>query len=227
MAQYVRDLNRKNGQITLYKNAYWSEWMSEIAGRKVTARFNPEDLHEGAYIYSMAGEYLGYAECRQKSEFRDLASAKAAAKEWARRRKQYQAMLKEQRPISISDLAAALDARPKAAPVAPEAKVVKLDRLAQIELRRKGGGLVQPALPVPDTSRDAELAVLQFPAPAPAPKRDPDVERFWRMIEIESRMKAGEDIPAADAEFWGRIKDHPVYLSQREAFDRFGAVAIG
>ncbi|GHC22494.1 transposase [Gemmobacter nanjingensis] len=227
MAQYVRPLNKKNGQITLYKNFYWSEWMSEIAGRKVTARFNPEDLHEGAYIYSMAGEYLGYAECRQKSEFRDLASAKAAAKEWARRRKQYQSMLKEQRPISISDLAAALDARPKAAPVAPEAKVVKLDRLAQIELRKKGGGLVQPALPVPDTSRDAELAVLQFPAPAAAPKRDPDVERFWRMIEIEARMTAGEDIPAADAEFWGRIKDHPVYLAQREVYDRFGAVAIG
>lgn len=227
MAQYVRDLDQKNGQITLYKNKYWSEWMSELAGQKVTARFNPEDLHEGAYIYSMAGEYLGYAECRQKSPFRDIASAKASAREWARRRKQYQAMLKAQRPISVRELAAALDAQPVVKPSAPEAKVVKLDRLEQLEQRKRGGGLIRPALPQPDTSRDAELAVLQFPTAAAAPKRDPDIDRFWRMLEIETRMKAGDPIPADDVEFWGRMKDHPTYLTQREAYDRHGAIAIG
>lgn len=227
MAQYVRDLNKKNGQIQLYKNYYWSEWMSELAGRKVTARFNPEDLHEGAYIYSMAGEYLGYAECRQKSPFRDIASAKASAREWARRRKQYRAQLKAQLPMSVQDIAAALDAHPKADAPKVEATVVKLDRLAQIEQRKKNGGLIQTQLPVPDTSRDAELAVLQFPQARPEPQQDPEVARFWRLLDIENRMKAGEPISAEDAEFWGRLHTHPVYLAQRDLFDRHGAVAIG
>ncbi len=228
MAQYVRDLNKSNGQIQLYKNYYWSEWMSEIAGQKVTARFNPEDLHEGAYIYGMDGAYLGYAECRQKSPFKDIASAKAAASEWSRRRKHYKARLQEKLPVSVRDFAAVMDAQPRAEAPKVEATVVKLDRLAQIEQRKRGGGLIRPALPVPDTSRDAELAVLQFPAPkAEAPKQDPEVARFWRLLEIESRMNAGEAIPAEDAEFWGRMHTHPTYLAQREIYDRFGAAAIG
>ena len=230
MAQYVRDLHRTNGQITLYKNAYWSEWMSEIAGQKVTARFNPEDLHEGAYIYSMDGEYLGYAECRKKSPFKDIASAQASAREWARRRKHYKTSLKEKLPMSVRDVAAAMDASPAATAPKVEATVVKLDRLAQIEQRKRNGGLIRPQLPVPDTSRDAELTVLQvdFAAARPAPKpQDAEVRRFWRMIEIERRMKAGDQIPADDVEFWGRMKDHPVYLAQRDLYDRHGASAIG
>lgn len=230
MAQYVRDLNKKNGQVTLYKNYYWSEWMSEIAGRKVTARFNPEDLHEGAYIYSMDGEYLGYAECRQKSPFKDIASAKAAAREWSRRRKYYRARLKEQLPLSVRDVAAAMDALPRAETPKVEATVVKLDRLAQIEQRKKNGGLIRASLPTPDTSRDAELTVLQvdFAAAQPKPKpQDPEIARFWRLLDIETRMGAGEAIPAEDAEFWGRMHTHPVYLAQREIYDRFGAAAIG
>lgn len=227
MAQYVRRLNKTNGQTTLYKNFYWSEWMSELAGQWVTARFNPEDLHEGAYIYSMEGEYLGYAECRQKSPFRDIASARAAASEWSRRRKYYRARLKEQLPVSVQGFAAEMDARPKAEAPTVEATVVKLDRLAQIEQRKRNGGLIRPALPVPDTSRDAELAVLQFPQPRQEPKQDPEVARFWRLLDIENRMKAGEPIPAEDAEFWGRLHTHPTYLAQRDLYDRHGAQAIG
>ena len=49
-----------HGQILLHKNGYWADWMSEYAGQEVLARFNPEDLHEGLYIYSLAGEYLAH-----------------------------------------------------------------------------------------------------------------------------------------------------------------------
>lgn len=228
MAMYVRKLQQKNGQITLYKNYYWSEWMNEIAGQTVTARFNPEDLHEGAYIYSMAGEYLGFAECRVKSPFRDIASARALAREHSRRLKDARARMAALRPVSVSQIAAQMDALPKRQPSLPEAVVVQLDRMAQLEQRRKDGGLIHPKVPQPDTSRDEELAVLQFPAPRPEPKpQDAEIARFWRMIDIEQRMQADELIPAGDAEFWARMKDHPVYLAQREIYDRFGAQAIG
>ncbi|WP_126975534.1 transposase domain-containing protein [Frigidibacter oleivorans] len=229
MAMYVRKLHQNNGQITLYKNSYWSEWMSEIAGQTVTARFNPEDLHEGAYLYSMTGEYLGFAACRQKSHFKDIASARALARENSRRLKEARARLSDLRPLSIGQIAKRLDALPKPQPSPLEAVVVQLDRLNQIELRKKGGGLIQAALPVPDTSRDEELTVLQVDfAPKPEPvQQDPEVARFWRLLDIENRMAAGEAIPAEDAEFWGRLHTHPVYLAQRDLFDRHGAQAIG
>ncbi|MCL4065897.1 Mu transposase C-terminal domain-containing protein [Pseudomonas sp. GX19020] len=230
MAMYVRPLNKKNGQITLYKNFYWSEWMNERAGQTVTARFNPEDLHEGAYIYAMDGQYLGFAECRQKTGFRDIASAKALARENSRRLKEARKRLAELLPVKGTQVAAQLDALPKQEASLPEAVVVQLDRLSQLESQKKRGGLIQPALPAPDTSRDDELTVLQvdFAAARQDPKREnPDVTRFWRLLDIETRMKACEDIPAADVEFWGRLHMHPTWLAQREIYDRYGAQAIG
>lgn len=227
MAQQVCTLNQSNGQITLHKNKYWSEWMSEIAGQTVVARFNPEDLHEGAQIYSLDGEYLGYAACRYKSKFFDLASARAAARDRARYLSEQRKAARKTLAISVKDLASDLDKITPPPAARPEATVVKLDHLAQIEQRRRNGGLIRPALPTPDTSRDADLAVLQFPQPRQEPKQDPEVARFWRVLDIERRMTAGEPIPAADAEFWGRMKDHPVYLAQRDLYDRHGAAAIG
>ncbi|MFE3838853.1 transposase domain-containing protein [Pseudogemmobacter sonorensis] len=230
MAMYVRKLQKTNGQITLYKNHYWSDWMSEIAGQTVTARFNPEDLHEGAYLYGMDGAYLGFAECRQKTGFRDIASAKALARENSRRLKEARKRLAELLPVKGKDIAAQLDALPKPEASLPEAVVVQLDRLSQLESQKMRGGLIRPALPTPDTSRDDELTVLQvdFAAARQEPKRqDPEVARFWRLLDIETRLKAGEDIPAPDAEFWGRLHTHPTYLAQREIYDRYGAQAIG
>lgn len=232
MAQYVRTLHQKNGQITLFKNLYWSEWMSEIAGQKVTARFNPEDLHEGAYLYSMAGEFIGYAACRHKSQFRDIASAKALAKENRRRAKDFKARVAEHRQIPLEHLGAKLNSLATSQASLPEATVVQLDRLAQIEQRRKTGGLIKPPLPTPDTSRDAELRVLQvdFSATRVVSKDtsdETDVTRFWRMIDIEKRSKAGEPISADDAEFHARWQRHPTYRAQRAMYDRDGAVAIG
>ena len=230
MAQYVRTLDQKNGQITLYKNKYWSEWMSSIAGKMVTARFNPEDLHEGAHIYSMTGEFLGYAECREKSQFRDIASAKALAQENRRRAKAHKARLAEQRPISVEDLAAKLRANPIVPPTLPEAAVVQLDRIAQIEQRKRTGGLIKPALPKPDTSRDEELRVQQVDFAAKrrvAPPEETDITRFWRMIDIERRAAAGETLSPDDLEFHQRWSKHPTYRAQRAMYDRDGDVAIG
>ena len=187
---------------------------------------------QSAYIYSMAGEFLGYAACREKSQFRDIASAKALAKENRRRVKDYKARVAEHRQIPMEDVAAKLYALPKAPASLPEATVVQLDRLAQIEHRRKTGGLIKPALPKPDTSRDSELRVLQvnFSAQRSEPKEAPaetDVTRFWRMIDIERRAEAGEPVSAGDAEFHQRWQRHPTYRAQRAMFDRDGAVAIG
>ena len=54
--------------------------MSERAGEKDVARFNPEDLYSGLHIETFDGSYLGFAECRQKVGFFDLVGAKQEAR---------------------------------------------------------------------------------------------------------------------------------------------------
>ena len=233
MAQYVRKLHQKNGQITLYKNAYWAEWMSELAGEWVTARFNPEDLHEGANIYSMAGEFLGYAHCRQKSPFRDIASAKAAAREEKLRRRKYRTLLNEQRPVSIREFAAEVDALPRQQENVPEASVVQLDRLSQIEQRKKGGGLIQRAVPAPDQAADqrikdftAEREKRRADQPE-APAKPTFAELFYQALDIERRSIADEPVSEREAAFLTRMRQLPEYRAKRKAYDRYGDQAIG
>ena len=233
MAQYVRKLHKKNGQVTLYKNYYWAEWMSELAGQWVTARFNPEDLHEGANIYSMQGEFLGYAHCRQKSPFRDIASAKAAAREEKLRRRKYKALLEEKRPVSIEEFAAQIDAIPSPQENVPEASVVQLDRLMQIEQRKKGGGLIQRAVPVPDQAADQRIKYFaeeqeKRRADQPeAPAKPTFAELFYQALDIERRSIAGEPVSEREAAFLTRMRQLPEYRAKRKAYDRFGAQAIG
>lgn len=233
MAQYVRKLHSKNGQITLYKNHYWSEWMSDLAGEWVTARFNPEDLHEGANIYSMKGEFLGYAHCRQKSPFRDIASAKAAARDEKLRRRKYRDLLQQQRPVSIEEFAKQIDAMPKRVEDVPDTPVVQLDRLAQIEQRKKSGGLIRRAVPAPDMAADQRIKDFSAErekrrGDQPATDAKPGfAELFWQALDIENRSVSGEPVSEREAEFLARMRQLPEYRAKRKAYDKFGAQAIG
>ena len=76
MGQQVGKLNRDNGQLRLYNNWYHSDWMSQHPSLKIIARFDPENLHAGVYIYGRDGAFLGFAECRQKVGFFDLTAAR-------------------------------------------------------------------------------------------------------------------------------------------------------
>jgi len=224
MGQEVRKLHATHGELRIHGNGYWAPWMNEHAGQKIVARFDPEDLHAGVFVYSLAGEFLGPAECREPVGFFDLVGAKLEARAKRQRRNAEKRLLEALRPMSVGDIAAELNALPKPETPLVEAKVVEL---APARIRKP---LIERSLPAPDTSRDAELTVLQvdFAAPrAEPPAQPPEVARFWRMIDIEDRMAIGADIPAADAEFWGRMQTHPVYLAQRDLYDRHGAQAIG
>lgn len=235
MAQKVRRLHARNGQLTLWKNGYWAEWMSAHAGEDVVARFNPENLHEGAFIYTLDGAFLGYAECRDKSPFFDLASAQAEAKRKSRYLKAARQAAKQHLPISVGGLAADLNRLPKREEVRPEARVVKLDQLAQIEQRRRTGGLIQQPVPTPSAEDEAKIiafaAAFDRPAePAPAPaSAEPDTETalFWRALDIEQRQEAGLRVSAEDADFLGWMQRRSDYRARRTLFDEFGASAIG
>ena len=170
MGQEVRRLHRTHGALTMFRNGYWADWMNEYAGERIVARFDPENLHAGVHIYTLDGEYLGQAACREKVGFFDLVGARLHAKAQRQRRKAEKQILDAMRPVSVQDFAAVLDQSTQPETPLVAAKVVDLGaaRIRQPLFARE--------VPVPDTTRDAELTVLQvdFASQRPAAKpQDP------------------------------------------------------
>jgi len=225
MAQEVRRLHRKHGSLTMWGNRYWSPWMNELAGQKVVARFDPEDLHAGCYLYTLQGEFLGPAACSAKIGFFDIASAKAHARWQSQVKTAERKLLKALRPVSVEQYAQELAAIHKAETPLVEAKVVEM-----VPARARKA-LVERPVPVPDTADEARLNVFRAnftKAPAkPAIVEETAADRFWRAMEIERRSEAGEPISEQDAAFWSRMQRLPEFQAQRTMFRSFGEAGIG
>lgn len=228
MGQEVVKLHAQHGQARVHGGEYWSDWMSEIAGQRVIARFDPEDLHAGLYIYALDGAYLGYAAPKLMTPFYDLASAQAHAKEQARRRREQRRLLGELRPKTVADVAAALDAVPRAEPLPLEAKVVQLAQLAE---RSRGPLIERPVPQVQETAEEAErqrVFEVDFrKTPLEPEPEETGGDRFRRALALEAREAAGEPIGEAEARWLIGYRDTPEYRSQRRLYDEWGELGIG
>lgn len=225
MGQEVRKLHQSHGELTIHGNRYWADWMNEHAGEKIVARFDPENLHAGVFIYSLAGAFLGPAECREKVGFFDLVGAKLHARAKRQRRAAEKKLLETLRPMSVGDLAAEMDSLPQAETALVEAKVVEL---APARIRKP---MIERPLPQPDTADEERLNVFTAnfsrPRPVQVQPEESAADRFWRALDIERRSDAGEWVSEEEAEFWARMQRLPEYQAQRTLFDRFGEQAIG
>lgn len=112
------------GEVQLAGNRYWAEPLADLAGHKVTVRFDPDDLLAGVSVYRLDGRYVATAPCIEATGFADA----AAAQEHARRKRQWmraqRELLAAERRMTIDEVAALM---PEPAPYqAPEQRVVKL-----------------------------------------------------------------------------------------------------
>ncbi|MBN8294706.1 Mu transposase C-terminal domain-containing protein [Rhodobacter sp. NTK016B] len=224
MGQEERKLHKHHGAFQLFENSYWADWMNEHVGEEVVARFDPENLHAGLFIYARSGEFMGFAECREKVGFFDLVGAKNAARLKRQQRAAVKKVLDMHRPVSVDQWAEELKEAQRAEAPLVEAKVVELDA------RHRRKPLLERPLPVPDTSDEERLNVFNAPfnrsQPEPAkPEHDP-VAQFWRALDIERRSEAGEPVSEEDAAFWARMQRLPEYRARRLMFERHGAEAI-
>lgn len=194
--------------------------MNEYAGQSVLARFNPENLHEGLYVYSLAGEYLGYAECREKVGFFDMVGAKMHAKAERARKKAEKELLRATREISVDQYAAELAQMPRPETPLMEAKVVEMAPV------RHRDALIAPRMPVPDidpaVERRRAAMVLDFRQAEPEPLAETPKDRFRRAIDIETRSAAGERIGEAEADWLSRYQTTPEYSARKAMLDDFG-----
>ncbi len=225
MGQEVRKLHKHHGAFQMFENSYWADWMNEYVGQQVVARFDPEDLHAGLFLYALDGSYLGQAECREKVGFFDLVGAQTAARLKRQRRAAEKKLLDLHRPVRVDQWAAELRALPKADTPLIEAKVVEL---APARIRKP---VMERAVPVPDTADEERLNVYAAnftrDKPEPVNAEETAVDRFWRALDIERRSEAGEPVSEEDAAFWMRMKRLPEYQAMRTGYERFGPQAIG
>ncbi|PAL25504.1 transposase domain-containing protein [Sphingopyxis sp. GW247-27LB] len=72
--------HRQSGEIALVGNRYWAPELSQIAGKPVTIRFDPDNLHSEIHVYSQSGEFLVTAALVADTGFDNIGAARARAK---------------------------------------------------------------------------------------------------------------------------------------------------
>ena len=134
-------VNRETGIIELFGNRYWSIECDRLKGRKLTVRFDPDDLHSEIHLYDHEEAYLATVPVVGDYGFFDLQGAKAAAKREADAKRRVKAGLEAERLLSAEELAAM---QPRLTPApAPPTNVVRM-------LRRGG------AMPAIEASHEPE-----------------------------------------------------------------------
>ena len=72
--------DRQTGAVTLFGNRYWSPELSALAGKRVTVRFDPDDLMADIHVYDRTGRFLSSAGVWEATGFLDVKAAKDRAK---------------------------------------------------------------------------------------------------------------------------------------------------
>lgn len=224
--QHNGELSKRTGALKFQGNEYHSEWMSQLPGKSVVARFDPEDLHAGLHIYAVDGEYLGFAECRKAVGFFDIAGARENARRNSRIRRAEKAIANEHRTIAIEDIAAKLDAL-QPTPVEPlENKVAALPK-------------PKPRKRIPErvvdefsksAAQDADIIAFSQKPKAEAPKEGRAArtarEKFFWAQSVLARSERGEDIGIEEARQVRAYVETAEYKANLQVFESFGKEAV-
>ncbi|MBO6789544.1 MAG: Mu transposase C-terminal domain-containing protein [Dinoroseobacter sp.] len=225
MGQSKVKLHAKDAQARVHGNSYYADWMVEYAGKDVVARFDPENLHAGVYLYDKAGVFMGFAPVREAVGFFDVLEAKATASMKAQVRRAERKRLKELQPITPQELADDLRALGSKIPERLESKVVA----PEFGKHAHRAPLVQPpAFEPPQPSAEAKVYHEDFVRKAAekaqqnAKREETDRERFKRYLEIKEREAAGDEIGEAEARFATRYPSTAEYRALAKLVELHG-----
>jgi len=123
-----------NAVIELMGSRYWAEELGDHMGRKVVARFDPENLAEPLAVYTLDGRFICAAEAIGDVAFNDATAAQDHARKRGDFLRKQKAALEAGRRLDIAEIAAML---PTAS--APEAKPPKITRLVAAVGGARGG----------------------------------------------------------------------------------------
>lgn len=144
-----RSTDRNSGAIELAGNRYWTPELSQIAGQRVTVRFDPDDLTKPLHVYSRDGRFLVTAPLHEATGFLDMAAAKKRARDESNLRKTAKQLAEMERILSAEQLAAMMPDHTDEIEV-PEPRIVR-------PVRSRG----QTAAALKQTRQEAEPAPAQ------------------------------------------------------------------
>lgn len=149
--------DRKSGEIKLAKNRYWAPELMQIAGQKVTIRFDPDQLHGDIHVYDAAGRFLVTAQLIEDAGFHSLEAARERAKLERKHRVDTRQLEETQNLLVASAIAAMLP--DTAEPETPEPEVIRVVR----PRHRNGAAAVAVAAePAPNFMNRLGAAVTQL-----------------------------------------------------------------
>ncbi len=114
-----------DGSVRLAGNRYWTEELSQHAGTRVVIRFDPDALHGSVHCYTLAGAYIGEAECIQAAGFNDTTAARDHARERKRWMRAQREQLAAERRMTALDVAKLLPDTDAPAHANPQPKVLR------------------------------------------------------------------------------------------------------
>lgn len=148
--------DRKSGEIKLSKNRYWAPELMQIAGQKVTVRFDPDQLHGDIHVYDQAGRFLVTAQLIEDSGFHSLAAARDRAKLERDHRKATRELEEREQLLAASAIAAMIP--DTAEDETPEPEVIRVVR----PRHRNGAAAALQVEPAPNFMNRLGAAVTQL-----------------------------------------------------------------
>ncbi|MEL7098256.1 MAG: transposase domain-containing protein [Pseudomonadota bacterium] len=215
MGQHVGKLHQHNGSLKFQDNVYHGSWMSQHPGLKVVARFNPDDLHAGVFIYSLDGAFMGFAECQQKIGFHDLTSGRTLARQKAAIKRAEKELLKALNPLTVEEVAARKTARAEKAREDLSEKVVS--GRFNAASRPKPSALEAPAdADQVAARREATIHRMEQPtAPQAAPSNPraakTEAQLFEEALDILGRSERGEPVGEDEARWLAGFRETAVF----------------
>ena len=214
----------RQGSIMFEGNEFYADWMHAIAGRKIVARFDPENFWAGLHIYDTAGSYLGHAPVRQAVGFQNSAEGRAhnrARKAWMKAEAE---ALKAHRKLSVLEIGQTLDDLETAAAVQPDAKVVR-----PVFAKPKPARAAQPdSLTADELARAQARVVTDLSGRrTPKPEEETDRDRFRRALDLERALKAGQPVTTDQQRWLSAFQNSAAYRAERRLWDDFGDEIFG
>ncbi len=202
------------------RNRYKAIELLDYPGHKVVVRFDPQDLHETVYVYTLDGRFITHAECIDATGFGDTEAARAFNRERKRFIKATKLASKAETAMDVLEVAARLPAATEPSPI--ESKVVRHLRPSP------EAGRPEPKQAPIDPAKQNEL-IAQFEAEE---KRSEVIElgndprrlhAYW--LRVAERIESGEQATNEEQSGWEIYQNSPAYSSQKKLFEDFGMSA--
>lgn len=80
LASELLRTKKGSGEIHYHGNRYWSRELNQFTGKKVTIRFDPDDLHSSVKVYDLDNSLICEAACIEDAGFDDVDKARLHAR---------------------------------------------------------------------------------------------------------------------------------------------------